>query len=122
MKAADYVDPAQTSLLDPPRFGDQPRAHTRSSDPDTSHAAAAVVNRTISEACRDVLAAMRLLGPADDERLQTFYDANAEAQGWQPQRCVRKRRKDLVDLGRATYTGRKVKNSVGLDVKEWRAT
>jgi len=97
------------------------RAHTRNSDPDTSHIAAAHVNKKISEACLHVLVAMRLLGPACDEALQNFYDANCERYGWPPQRCVRKRRKDLVDLGRAEWTGRKVTNPVGLPVREWRA-
>lgn len=96
-------------------------ATTRSSDPDTSHAAAAHVNRTVSDACRAVLAALRMIGPTNDEALQLWYDANRERHAWPPQRCVRKRRKDLVDLGLAVYTGRKVPNPVGLDVREWRA-
>lgn len=96
-----------------------PHAHTRRSDPDTSHLAAAMVNKNISESCAFVRQAMRLLGPSCDEDLQNFYNMIRLERGWPPQRCVRKRRKDLVDAGFARWTGRRVLNPVGRPCYEW---
>lgn len=104
----------------PDLFGQ--KATARSSDPDTSHEAAARVNKTISESQANVREAMRLLGPACDEDLQNFYDANRVVYGWPDHRCVRKRRLELVRAGIAEFSGRYVRNPVGGRVKEWRLT
>jgi len=106
--------------MNDPRQMDVFEAHARNSDPDTSHAAAAHVQTRISEACQATLEALALYGPCSDEDLQWLYDGNRAWLGWPPQRCIRKRRKDLVDAGLAEFAGFKVKNSIGLPVRAWR--
>lgn len=99
----------------------RPHATTRAADPDTSHEAAATVDVTISQSCGYVLQLLRSIGPADDETLQAYYDVRVTTRDWPAQRCVRKRRHDLLRAGLVKWTGRKVKNSVGLSVREWEA-
>ena len=93
----------------------------RESDPDTSHEAGATATRSPSVTCYHVYRLMRAVGPVDDETLQAYYDVRAPLLGWPPQRCVRKRRHDLMRAGLVRWTGRKVKNCVGLSVREWEA-
>jgi hypothetical protein len=93
----------------------------RDTDPDTSHRAGESATRDLSATCYHVYRLLRDIGPVDDETLQAYYDVRAPGLGWPPQRCVRKRRHDLVLAGMVKYTGRKVKNSVGLSVREWEA-
>lgn len=97
------------------------RARARHTDPSTCRAAASRVNGgDLNASHRATYEALRLKGPTCDEDLQTFYDQHRGNNGWPIQRCVRKRRHDLVEMGYAEYTGRRVPNPVGQSVMEWR--
>lgn len=93
----------------------------RNSDPETSREAGEAATCDLSVTCCHVYRLLRDIGPVDDETLQAYYDVRAPGLGWPPQRCVRKRRHDLLRAGLVRYTGRKVKNSIGLSVREWEA-
>ena len=101
---------------------DEIEARARSSDPDTSHTAAAGVNAgNLSETCERVYGLLDYFGPCTDVALQSLYDRSASAHGWPMHRCVRKRRKDLVDAGRAEWNGQYVTDEAGIRFRVWRA-
>ena len=68
----------------------------------------------LSTAQQAALTALQRIGPVDDETLQSWYNAHHVAMGLPPQRCIRKRRKELVDLGHARDVGSKTANAVGV--------
>jgi hypothetical protein len=88
------------------------------SDPETRPGGLPVMV-SISQAQGHVMELLTAIGPCDDETLQAYHDVRAQQLDWPRQRCVRKRRCDLVKLGLVRDTGRKVRNAAGLPVREW---
>lgn len=99
------------------------RAVARSTDPETSHAAAASVgDLRLSQA--SVLRFLTAFGPMSDELLCTIYDKFWRQYEY-PQQSpsgIRSRRAELVRLGLVVDTGEKVEMTTGRMAKVWGAT
>lgn len=91
------IIPGQLTMLE------EERAHARRSDPATSHAAAASVDR-IRESQAAILRVFGIVGPMHDQRLVAAYQA-ARIQPVQSESGIRTRRRELVDKGRLRDTG-----------------
>lgn len=109
----------QPSLFDP-----EPVAHARSTDPDTSHqAAASLGSDRIRRSQAEVLDVLHRHGPCTDTALVTFYDADfavgvrvgPDLLAPQSPSGIRTRRRELTEIGRVRDTGAKVR----LDSGRW---
>ena len=79
-------------------------AHARTTDPDTSHAAAlSLSSHAIRESQQEVLDTLRHFGPLTDRALLAIlFDAEKKSQS---PSGIRTRRSELVDLGLVVDTG-----------------
>jgi hypothetical protein len=102
-------------VMAPPTGGTKPRART--SDPDTSHAAARSVAGKVTDSQRAVLAAIRHLGRCTDEELVSVYD---QLPPLSPS-GIRTRRKELADRGLVRDTGRRTRLRSGRQAVVWTA-
>lgn len=98
----------------------------RRTDPETSHAAAASVER-LRESQAAVLVALFIYGPAHDAMLRVRYDtlrANPAHAHWPriSDSGLRTRRRELCDMGYAEWTGEKVRMETGRLARTWRIT
>lgn len=95
-------------------------ARARTTDPETSHAAAASVGdlRLSQSAVHQLIAAF---GPMSDERLCHFYEVFQEAWGLPPQSAsgIRSRRAELVRLGLVQFNGDKALMKSGRMARVW---
>lgn len=98
----------------------------RTSDPDTSHDAAAIA--ALSPSSREIKGAiLRLLrsdGPATAFELRDLYFANRANEGWpdcQPN-TINRRASDLANIGLIVDTGQRRKSPDNRDAIVWRAT
>lgn len=100
-------------------------ARARSTDPDTSHEAAASFTEVALRANQTaVLCALREFGPLTDAGLVRLYEQYHDIKGWprQSRSGLRTRRRELCDFGLARYTGHKVRLPSGKLARVWRAT
>lgn len=97
-------------------------AHARSTDPETSHrAAASTGDLRLSQGC--ILQLLRVFGPMTDEALCATY-AKFGVQYEYPRQSdsgIRSRRAELVRLGLVEYTGEKLPISTGRLARVWGA-
>lgn len=98
-------------------------ARARSSDPETSHEAAASV-RHLRESERAVLRVLNRLGSATDERIADEYEMIRYHWGlpYQSPSGLRTRRSALVDMGRVEFAGEYGRTASGRRTRIWRAT
>jgi hypothetical protein len=81
-------------------------AHARTTDPDTSHAAAASIpSDKIRASQAAVLEVMKEFGPMSDVVLVAYYQGTGQPP--QSESGIRTRRKELVTLGKIRDSGRK---------------
>lgn len=93
------------------------RARARTTDPDTSHAAAASITGVqLRESQLSVLRLFRLIGDMTDEQL---LDAAGRNSVRQSPSGLRTRRRELVDLGRLRDTGDRVLLNTGRRAIVW---
>ena len=90
-------------------------ARARSSDPSTSHEAAASVSVKPSQ--RDVLAALNTIGPATQKDLENYHPLSAL---YSPSR-IRTAVRELADAGRVIDTGKKRRLESGRKAIIWKA-
>lgn len=92
-------------------------AHARTTDPATSHEAAAAVNKDHAKNLRRrVLQVLMAHGPIDDTRLCAFLVTEGTPSG------VRTRRNELVKAGMVRDTGRRVTLKTNRQAIVWEAT
>ena len=100
-------------------------ARARTSDPATSHAAAASVNGKLRETQNAVLRLLRLDGDLSDDQLLAAYDnRRRHDSGFPPQSPsgLRTRRRELVALGLVRDSGRRTTTYSGRAAIVWTAT
>jgi len=103
------------------RLFDPDRAHARTSDPETSHAAAASVTDLTGKQ-EAVLQTLALTGPAGDEYLIAVYQ-NRAYMGVVPEQSesgIRTRRAELVRKGFVMDSGDKTETSTGRKSIVWK--
>lgn len=99
-----------------------PTAHARTSDPSTSHAAAAsLTSDVIRRSQAEVLTVLTELGEATDAQLVARYTALALAERvtGQSQSGVRTRRKELVRAEKVVDSGRRERMPSGRQAIVW---
>jgi hypothetical protein len=113
----------QESLFDP-----YPAAHARTTDPDTSHeAAASLSSEVIRRSQAEVLAMLTWQGPSTDAALVTAYGAHVAAGSNilglrllpQSPSGIRTRRRELVEAGRVRDSGARVRMVSGRNAIVW---
>jgi hypothetical protein len=93
-------------------------AHARTSDPETSHEAAASVGEVrLSQTY--VYTVLSHAGPSTDEELVRRYAASPHPM--QSPSGIRSRRAELARLGMVEFTGEKRRMSTGRLARVWRA-
>jgi len=97
----------------------EPDAVARTSDPDTSHDAAASIDH-IRKRQAAVLATLRALGPSTDEAMVAAYPLHQALP--QSPSGLRTRRHELEVLGLVEWTGEKRPLLSGRMARVWRAT
>jgi hypothetical protein len=105
-------------------FDERPEPRARSTDPETSHEAAARAKRNLTQKQRNVLDGLRTLARAGatqvmDEELVAHM---AVVMPGLTQSSVRTRRKELVALGYVKDSGRKGETSAGGKSIRWELT
>ena len=108
-------------MSDPTFFDSRPVA--RSTDPETSHQAAASVTN-LTEKQDAVLDCLRTMGPSTDQMIQVRY-ANLFSFGHAPRQSgsgLRTRRAELVRKGLVRDTGERVTLSSGRKAIVWEVT
>lgn len=99
------------------------RAYARTTDPETSHAAAhSVADLRMSQSY--VHRVLKAIGPLTDEELVDHYQWNPVFERFRPQSAsgIRSRRAELVRLGLVEYTGEKRLMRTGRMARVWRVT
>lgn len=112
----DLQQETRTDPSQPIRF----RAIARTTDPITSHQAAASV-REITKTHERVLEVLERYGPATDEEIERYYFNLAELFDW-PKASpsgLRSRRAELVTLGKVFDTGQRGKTASGRQTAIW---
>lgn len=115
------------SLFDQPSLFDElPRA--RSTDPDTSHqAAASLGSDRVRRSQAEVLDVLDRHGPCTDTALVSFYDADfatgvrcgPDLLAPQSPSGIRTRRRELTEMGRVRDTGQRVRLDSGRMATVW---
>jgi hypothetical protein len=101
------------------------RARARTTDPWTSHAAAASISeKDLRESQKAVLDAFRTWGPMHFDEVIANYEEAKWRRGYprQSESGIRTRVKELRDAGFIEDTGRTVRLPSGRQAKVWRAT
>lgn len=95
-------------------------AKSRTSDPDTSQAAALAVTRMTSKRLA-VLRLFELSGEMTDEQLLDRYRSRSRSRGWpeQSESGLRTRRCELIRMGQLQDTGRTRRMTTGRMAKIW---
>jgi len=101
-------------------FSEEPRAHARCTDPETSRAAADSV-RGIRESQQYVLGMFRKFGPMTDERLALRVAEDRGPHVKLSPSGIRTRRSELVTLQLVRSTGRREPISTGREARVWEA-
>jgi hypothetical protein len=101
-------------------------AQARSSDPATSHEAAASLDeQALTMRRRAILYVLRTFGPHSDEGIALAYDYATEHGAMLPAQSpsgLRTRRRELVDLGLVVDTGEKALTASGRHTIVWAAS
>jgi hypothetical protein len=98
---------------------EEPRAHARWTDPETSHDAAASLDPiTLTSIQAKVLDVLQTRGPRPDVELVILYHARYGSAG---ESTIRTRRRELVDLGLVRDTGERVVLQSGRHAIVWEA-
>lgn len=101
---------------------DEPAPKARTTDPDTSHAAASSLHH-LTERRQAILEVLKRYGPLTDEALVALYDELADSGDVPPQSPsgIRTRRSELTRDGHVADTGRRSTTTTGRSAILWHA-
>lgn len=96
-------------------------AHARLTDPETSHAAAASIDRLTARRGAVLALLARFPGGLSDSELVEVYQAKGVIPPQSPS-GIRTRRSELVDAGLVEYSGNNVTTPSGRSSRVWRVS